>query len=85
MSGLSAGNADEFYEVIAKKLETPEFLPRALFESFRIEVLATTDSPLDTLEFHQAIKRFGMEGEGDSDVSSGRGGGCGVCGVQGKH
>src|ERR1700733_13423110 len=24
---LSAGNADEFYEVIAKKLETPEFLP----------------------------------------------------------
>jgi glucuronate isomerase len=60
---LNAGNADEFYEVIAKQLETPEFLPRALFEQFRIEVLATTDSPLDTLEFHQAIR---LQAEGDS-------------------
>ncbi len=48
--------------MIAKKLETPEFLPRALFEQFRIEVLATTDSPLDTLEFHQAIKDSGWNG-----------------------
>jgi len=53
---LNPGNADVYYEVIAKKLETPEFRPRALFEKFNIEVLATTDTPLDTLEFHKAIR-----------------------------
>ena len=32
-----------------EKLRTPEFLPRALYERFNLEVLATTDSPLDSL------------------------------------
>jgi glucuronate isomerase len=59
---LSPHNADQYYEVIAKKLETPEFRPRALFEKFNIEVLSTTDSPLDTLEFHKAIKESGWKG-----------------------
>src|SRR5450756_816305 len=59
---LTAANADAFYEVIAKKLESPEFRPRALFEQFKIEVLATTDSPLDTLEYHQAIRDSGWKG-----------------------
>ena len=59
---LSAANADEFYEVIAKKLQTPEFLPRALFERFNIEVLATTDAAFDSLEYHQAIKASGWKG-----------------------
>jgi len=55
---LSPENADEFYEIIAKKLETPEFLPRALFDRFNIEVHAAVDS----LEFHQAIKASGWKG-----------------------
>ena len=59
---LSPENADASYDLIAKKLETPEFRPRALFEKFNIEVLATTDSPLDTLEYHQAIKDSGWKG-----------------------
>src|SRR5580698_2720517 len=59
---LSPENADEYYDLIAKKLQTPEFRPRALFEKFNIEVLATTDSPLDTLEFHKAIKESGWKG-----------------------
>jgi glucuronate isomerase len=59
---LSEGNADQYYDLIAKKLATPEFRPRALFEKFNIEVLATTDSPLDTLEFHKAIKESGWKG-----------------------
>jgi glucuronate isomerase len=53
---LSSENADEYYDVIAEKLKTPEFRPRALFERFRLEVLATTDSPLDQLAHHQAIR-----------------------------
>ena len=59
---LSAANADEFYEVIAKKLATQEFLPRALFDRFNIEVLATTDAAVDSLEYHQAIKASGWKG-----------------------
>jgi glucuronate isomerase len=48
--------------LIARKLATPEFRPRALFEKFNIEVIATTDSPLDTLEFHKAIQASGWKG-----------------------
>jgi glucuronate isomerase len=59
---LCPANADEYYELIARKLETPQFRPRALFEDFKLEVLATTDSPLDTLEFHQAIRDSGWKG-----------------------
>jgi glucuronate isomerase len=59
---LGSGNADEYYDVIAKKLETPEFRPRALFENFNIEVLATTDTALDTLEYHKAIRESGWKG-----------------------
>jgi glucuronate isomerase len=59
---LNGDNADEYYDVIATKLQTPEFLPRALFERFRIEVLSTTDSALDTLEYHRQIKASGWKG-----------------------
>ena len=59
---LSAENADEYYDTIARKLQTPEFLPRALFDRFNIEVLATTDAAFDSLEFHQAIRASGWKG-----------------------
>ena len=53
---LSEATADLYYDTIAEKLRTPEFLPRALFKRFNLEVLATTDSPLDSLADHQAIR-----------------------------
>lgn len=53
---LSARTADLYYDTIDEKLRTPEFLPRALYERFKIEVLATTDSPLDSLSEHKAIR-----------------------------
>jgi glucuronate isomerase len=59
---LSSQNANEYYEVISKKLETPEFLPRALFDRFNIEVIATTDAAVDSLEFHKAIRESGWKG-----------------------
>ena len=59
---LSPANADEYYEIISKKLATPEFLPRALFERFNLDVLATTDAAVDSLEYHQAIKASGWNG-----------------------
>jgi glucuronate isomerase len=58
---LSAKTADLYYDTIAEKLLTPEFLPRSLYERFRLEVLATTDSPLDSLSDHQAIRDSGWK------------------------
>jgi glucuronate isomerase len=53
---LSEKTADLYFETISAKLATPGFLPRALYEHFNIEVLATTDSPLDSLSEHKAIR-----------------------------
>jgi glucuronate isomerase len=53
---LSEKTADDYFDAISAKLATPEFRPRALFERFGIEVLATTDSPLDSLSDHKAIR-----------------------------
>jgi glucuronate isomerase len=58
---LSAKTADHYYDTIDEKLSTPEFLPRALYERFRLEVLATTDSPLDSLRDHQAVRDSGWK------------------------
>lgn len=59
---LSAATADQYYDTIEAKLATPEFLPRALYERFKIEVLATTDSPLDNLADHSVIRESGWKG-----------------------
>ncbi len=59
---LSAANADHHYDTIAAKLATPEFLPRALYERFRIEVLATTDAATDPLAAHIALRASGWGG-----------------------
>jgi glucuronate isomerase len=59
---LSEANADEYYELIDKALQTPEFLPRALFDRFKLEVLATTDAAVDSLEWHRKIKASGWSG-----------------------
>ena len=54
--------ADGFYRHIQTALQTPEYRPRALFERFRIEVLATTESPLDPLSHHATIQSSGWKG-----------------------
>jgi glucuronate isomerase len=59
---LSPGTADTYFEHINAQLATPAFRPRSLFERFNIEVLATTESPLDTLEHHRAIRDSGWSG-----------------------
>jgi glucuronate isomerase len=53
---LEAATADLYYDTIGAALKTPEFRPRALFERFNIEALATTEGALDTLEHHDKIK-----------------------------
>ncbi|MBB4614779.1 glucuronate isomerase [Novosphingobium taihuense] len=53
---LSAETADLYYDTITDMLATDAFRPRALFDRYNIEVIATTESPLDTLEHHAAIR-----------------------------
>src|SRR5207247_4051528 len=59
---LSGDTADVIYDQIAERLASPEFRPRALFERFHIEVLATTDKATDALEHHRAIRQSGWHG-----------------------
>ena len=59
---LCAETADFVYDVLAERLASSEFRPRALFERFNIEVLATTDSASDPLAHHQAIRASGWSG-----------------------
>jgi glucuronate isomerase len=59
---LTGDNAQEMYDRIDRKLKSPEFKPRKLFEQFNIEVLCTTDAASDTLEYHQKIRDSGWHG-----------------------
>lgn len=59
---LSPETADAIYDQIADKLARPEFRPRALFDQFNIEVLATTDSVLDDLQHHKDIRKSAWTG-----------------------
>lgn len=60
---LSSETADRIYDEISEKLASPEFRPRALFERFSIEVLATTDAASDPLVHHRAIRDSGWSGK----------------------
>ncbi|MGB7963773.1 MAG: glucuronate isomerase [Propionicimonas sp.] len=51
----SAETADEIYDSIAAQLATPAFRPRALYERFNIEFIATTDDPCDDLAHHAKL------------------------------
>jgi len=59
---LNESTADLYYDTVEARLATPEFLPRALYERFNLEVLATTDSALDTLADHAAIRHSEWNG-----------------------
>jgi glucuronate isomerase len=59
---LNGANAQAAYDEIEAKLATPEYRPRALFERFNIEVLATTDAASDGLEHHRRLGESGWHG-----------------------
>ncbi|OOY21965.1 glucuronate isomerase [Thioclava sp. DLFJ5-1] len=59
---LSADTADMYYDRISEALQRPEMRPRALFDQFNIEVIATTESPLDDLKWHRMIRESGWGG-----------------------
>lgn len=59
---LSAETSDYYYDTITEKLASAAFKPRALFERYNIEVIATTENPLDDLRHHKAIRESGWKG-----------------------
>ncbi|HWK91802.1 MAG TPA: glucuronate isomerase [Luteimicrobium sp.] len=55
----SAETADLLFDHLVDRLAAPEMRPRALFERFGIELLATTDLPSSLLADHAALRREG--------------------------
>jgi len=53
---LAPGSADAIYDRIAEAITAPDFRPRALMERFGIDVLATTDDPVDDLHHHRRLR-----------------------------
>ena len=51
----SAQTADAVYDQVADRLAKDGYRPRALYDRFRIQVLATTDDPCDDLSAHAAL------------------------------
>jgi len=59
---LDGSTADLYFDTINEALEQAEFRPRALFKAFNIEVLATTESPLDQLKHHRSLQSSNWDG-----------------------
>lgn len=59
---LDESTAGNYYHAINHKLKSDGFKPRALFERFNIEVIATTENPLDDLTHHKTIQRSDWQG-----------------------
>lgn len=59
---LEAGTADHYFDAIGASLATDAFRPRALFDRFRIDFLATTEGAHDSLDAHHRIHASGWGG-----------------------
>ncbi|MGZ3945684.1 MAG: glucuronate isomerase [Mucilaginibacter sp.] len=57
---LSPKTAKAIYDECSAKLQTPEYSVRNLLTKMKVEVVCTTDDPLDSLEHHQKIKQDGF-------------------------
>ena len=56
---LGPDNADSVYDRASEMLRTPDFSVRRLLERMGVEVLCTTDDPVDDLRHHRSIREGG--------------------------
>jgi glucuronate isomerase len=56
---LSPKTARAVYDDCSAKLQTPAYSVRSLLTKMKVEVVCTTDDPLDNLEYHKKIKADG--------------------------
>ncbi len=59
---FDATTSDRYFDRIGELLASEAFRPRALFERFGIEFLATTEGADDSLDAHRAIRASGWQG-----------------------
>jgi len=59
---LDPSTADHYFDTINEQLANDAFRPRALFDRFKIDFLATTEGALDPLNAHQRIRASGWAG-----------------------
>jgi glucuronate isomerase len=58
---LNPSTAKEIYEEASSKLQSTAFSARNIMREWKVEVVCTTDDPIDSLEYHQKIKNDGFE------------------------
>ncbi len=58
---LNKETATKIYEDCSEKLQTEQYSVRNLLRKANVEILCTTDDPIDSLEHHQKIKDSGFE------------------------
>jgi glucuronate isomerase len=56
---LSPATSTAIYEECSAKLQTPEYAVKNLVTRMNVEVVCTTDDPLDSLEHHQKLQNDG--------------------------
>lgn len=54
---LNGDTAKEIYDEASAKLRTPEYAVRGLLQKMNVEVVCTTDDPIDSLEYHQQFAK----------------------------
>ena len=60
---LDETTADDYFDSISEQLQKDEFRPRQIFDRFNFEFLSTTESPVDTLKYHQMLADSDWNGQ----------------------
>nr|WP_067057664.1 glucuronate isomerase [Mucilaginibacter sp. L294] len=60
-SRLMPGTAEFIYADCSEKLQSPEFSVQQLIKKMNVDVICTTDDPLDDLSHHSQLKKDGAE------------------------
>lgn len=58
---LSPANAGKIYDQATEMLQQDDFRTQNILKKMNVEVVGTTDDPIDTLEYHQALKNFSVK------------------------
>lgn len=58
---LNPASAKRIYDTCSEKLQQPEFSARGLMKHYKVEVVCTTDDPIDNLEHHRKAAADGFE------------------------
>lgn len=57
---LNPATAHDIYTECTEKLQTPEYRAQSIMKRMNVEIVCTTDDPVDSLEYHEAIRTSGF-------------------------